>query len=135
MAQVITLTGVVTPPIIGSPTIAQPVVNDFQRLLYYTDLDEVFMNLEEFAIEISYWHSSLDEWVSYPVLFDDPHASVSLGAEGEFNTRRPQFQISEARLKQRILKKDRCSINGVEYRIEDYVSDGVGVTTVFLRKK
>lgn len=135
MAHTLTPVGILVTASLGEAATSQTVVNDFQRLLYFTDLDDVFMNLEEFAISVNYYHSSLGVWVSYPVMFDDPHASINIGGENEFNTIRPQFQISEARLKHRILKKDRCKINGIEYRVEDFISDGVGISTIYLRMK
>jgi hypothetical protein len=135
MAHTITPPGLSIPPAWGVPAVYHPGLNAFQDLIYVQDLDNVFMNTEEFGITIQYYHSSLNQWISYPVLFDDPYISMSLGSEGEFNSIRPQFQVSEARLAHRILKKDKCTINGVSYLVEDFQSDGVGVTTVFLRVK
>lgn len=135
MAFTVTPPGFSATPTWGTPAVYHPGLNDFQQLLYVTDLDNVFMNVEEFGITISYYHSSLDRWVDYPVIFDDPYASQNMGAENEFNSIRPQFQVSEARLEHRILKKDKCIINGINYLIEDFQSDGVGVTTVYMRVK
>ena len=132
----ITPSGFSAAPSWGTPGVYHPGLNDFQQLIYVEDLDNVFMNLEEFGISINYYHSSINQWVSYPVLYDDPFASMNLGSEGgEFNSIRPQFQVSEARLAHRILKKDKCIINGIIYLVEDFQSDGVGVTTVYLRVK
>ena len=135
MAFEITPPGFSATPTWGVPAVYRPGLNDFQSLLFATDLNNVFMNTNEFAISISYWHSSLDTWATYSVIYDDPYASMSMGAEGEFNSTRPQFQVSEEQLSQRILKKDRCVINGVAYLVEDFHSDGVGVTTVYVRVK
>lgn len=109
------------------------VANAFQRAVFRDDLEGVFFNSAEFAVSASYYHSSADITQIYRVLFDDPHASVKLG-EGEFNSLRPQFQISEAAMRHRVLKSDRVTIKGKRYRVEDYASDGVGVTTVYLRQ-
>lgn len=118
----------------GAPAIVVPGLNDFQQLIYVDDLADVFFNNDEFAVSIAYYHSTLDSWSTYQVLFDNPYASVRV-AEGEFNSLRPQFQVSEAALVHPILKQDRCTFRGRTYYVEDFESDGVGVTTVYMRLK
>lgn len=118
-----------------APSVHLPVVNEFQQLLYRDDLANVFFNTNEFSETCSYYHSSLGVWQSYSVLFDDPSADVSLLGDAEFNTNRPQIQASEAVFVHRPLKNDRCRVRGKTYIVEDVVSDGVGVTTVYLRLK
>jgi len=118
----------------GVPTVNAIAVSEFEQLLYHDDLENVFFNTDEFAITISYYHSSLNKWTSYAVIFDDPYAAVTLN-QIDFTSIRPQFQVAESKLLHPILKNDRCKIKGVEYRIEDYSQDGVGVTTVYLRTK
>lgn len=108
-------------------------MNDFQDLLYDTDLADVFMNLEEFGESISYTHSGAEVTTLYAVLFDDPSTSVKIGQAPGFVGSHPQFMISEAALLHSILKRDTCIVKGKTYGIEDFESDGVGVTTVFLR--
>lgn len=130
----ITVTGIDVLPVAGTPNVEADVLNDFQTQLYCTDLNQVFMNASEFAITIRYYHSSLNETVSYNVIFDDPHTTMSFDEVG-FNTIRPQFQISECALQHRILKKDYCLIRGTKYFVDDFISDGVGVTTVYVRTK
>lgn len=127
--------GIIAEPEVGIPSVETPVVSEFEQIIYHDDLENVFFNVEEFAMTISYYHSSLDEWVEYSVIYDDPHASVSLGTAVTFNSLRPQFQISEAELLHPVLKNDRCIVKGKRYRIDDFMSDGVGVTTVYLRIK
>lgn len=134
MSFTITATPLSASTIINSPSIDKISRNAFQELLYCTDLQNIFLNLNEFAIEIDYYHSSMDLWKKYNVLFDDPHASFGVG-EGQFNTLRPQIQLKECGLLNRILKNDKVKIKNITYRIEDFVSDGVGVITVYLRLK
>jgi len=119
----------------GTPSVALLTLNDFQQAVYKTDLANTFFNAGEFAIEINYYHSSLDTWQAYDVLYDDPQASVNLAGPANFNTTRPQFQIQESALRHRILKEDRCLVKGKYYSVEDFISDGVGVTTVYLRAR
>lgn len=133
MTQTANVTGITITPSVGVIAAVAQTVNEFQNLLYNLDLENVFMNTDEFADAISYIHSSTGDTVSYSVLFDDPSTSVKLGAGPNFNSFRPQFMISEADLLHRILKRDKCTVRGIEYGIEDFESDGVGVTTVFLR--
>jgi hypothetical protein len=119
----------------SSTSVTIPIVNDFQDALYRTDLENVFFNTDEFAETVSYYHSYLGTWHSYAIIWDDPGASADLVGDTEFNTLRPQFQISESVLAHRILKQDKMRRRGKTYIVEDFVSDGVGVTTVYLRIK
>ena len=135
MAFTANVSGIVATPTVGVVSAQSTVLNDFQQLLYVNDLNSVFFNTAEFAITISYYHSSLSEWTNYQAIFDDPHTSFSMGANVDFNTLRPQLQLYESALKHRILKRDLCIVNSVQYHIDDFVSDGVGVTTCFLRIK
>lgn len=133
MSQTATVLPISVSPSVGVISATVIVVNDFQALLFQTDLSDVFMNANEFGENIVYTHSSLDVAKPYSVIYDDPHTSVKLGDAG-FNSLRPQFQISEAVLTHRILKADTCVVRGIEYVVEDSISDGVGVTTVYLRR-
>ena len=133
MAHTIDLSGIVNVPAVGSAELLSVVLNDFQQLLYVDDMTDVFFNTETDVLAINYYYSSLDKWLPLTVIYDDPHTSVNIGAGMEFNTLRPQFQVPESSLAHRVLKKDKCILKGVEYRIDDFISDGVGVTTVFLR--
>lgn len=116
-------------------SVSQPVVNDFQVAVFRDDLESVFFNVNEFGETVSYYHSSLRQWSSYVILWDDPGASVNLVGETDFNTMRPQFQISESVLAHRIIKNDKVRRRGKTYIVDDYVSDGVGVTVVYLRQR
>jgi hypothetical protein len=133
MAHTIALSGIVDLPSVGTAEVLSIALNDFQQLLYVDDMAGVFFNEDTDTISINYYHSSLGRWVPYTVIYDDPHTSANIGAGYEFNTLRPQFQVPESILSHRILKKDRCVLKGVEYRIDDFISDGVGITTVYLR--
>ncbi len=134
MTQIANVTGIIVTPLVGVIAAIASTVNEFQKLLYRTDLANVFMNSEEFAISISYTHSSTGEIANYDVVYDDPSTSVKVGQGPAFKSLQPQFMISEAELSHPILKRDTCVVNGIDYGIEDFDSDGVGVTTVFLRR-
>ena len=119
------------------PGVNVPTVSDFETQLYNADLEEVFFNQDEFAskTKVLYYHSSLGVWETYADIFDDPHTSNQLPGDAEFSTLRPQIQLIESKLKHRILKQDRCLRRGRNYFVDDFESDGVGVTTVYLRLK
>jgi len=138
MAQNVPVNGIDSSASVGAPDSASPGLNSFQQLLYKDDLANTFMNTSEFAIEIEVFHSRMGaggEWRTYNVIFDDPHSMNKIGDEMEFSTLKPQFMISDAELAMRILKTDRFRVNGIEYRCEDAITDGVGVTTVYMRVK
>jgi hypothetical protein len=128
-------TGVVAVSVLGIPSAEQLTKTDFEQLIYVDDLANTFFSAEEVShTRVRYYFSALGKWKNYDLIWDDPHASVAVG-ENEFNTLRPQFQIPEYDLLHPIQKNDRCIVKGKEYRVDDYMSDGVGVTTVYLRLK
>jgi len=134
MTQTANVVGITIAPSVGVIAGIVPTVNEFQKLLYTTDLANVFMDSDAFAEPLLYIHSSTGEVVNYSVLFDDPSTSVKTGMAPAFKSLRIQFMISEAVLLHSILKHDKCTMRGIDYGIEDFESDGVGVTTVFLRR-
>lgn len=106
--------------------------NDFQQQIYVNDFTACFTNTDEFAIEISYYHASIQTSETYAVNWDDPSTSLSMPDEMTVKDMRPQFIVGEAFLKHRIIKGDRCTKGGKTYFIEDFVKDGVGGVVVFL---
>lgn len=135
MAFTVTPTGTARSRGNGSPTITVFQESDFQRMLD-DDLDGVFIpeDSEDFAIEVPYTHAA-GETETYQVIFDDPGVSPSVRLDADFRTIQPQIRIAEHRLKRPVKKDDRVRVKGNLYFVEDYESDGVGVTTIFLRIK
>lgn len=133
MTQTINTEGLVVTPAVGTIYIVVPVVNDFLNIIMRDDLANVFMNTSEFAEPVLYFHSSLGIDVTYNVIYDDPHDDVALTGPASFSSIKPQFQVTESVLEHRLLKNDRCEVRGKTYLVDEVVSDGVGVTTVFLR--
>lgn len=109
--------------------------SDFFRAIYNTDIANVFFNTFEFGEICSVYHSTKGQWINYETLYDDPHISGSVMSEADFNTFRPQVQLREGGLLQPIQKTDRVKVRGVVHIVDDVVSDGVGVSTVYLRVK
>lgn len=98
------------------------------------DINGVFFNQTEFGETLHYYHAKLDEWTTYRTLYDDPHSSAQFGSEAEFNTMRPQVQIQESKLAHPITKQDQVKIQDIRYTVDDYISDGVGITTLYLHR-
>lgn len=105
----------------------------FHQLIYVDDMQNVFFNLNTFAENVLYYHSSLGEWVTYPALFDDPHTSFSIGTDVSATDIRPQIMLNESTLRHRPLKGDRCKVRNINYLVDDSQKDGVGVTTIYFR--
>jgi predicted RNA binding protein with dsRBD fold (UPF0201 family) len=135
IADHITASIINIPQTIYTPRVILHTESDFHDLLYRHDMQNVFFNTMEFAISASYYHGSIDKTETYSIIFDDPHASVKAGNDGEFNSLRPQFQIPNYILRHQIMKSDRVTIRGKKYFVDDFIGDGVGGTTVYLRLK
>jgi hypothetical protein len=100
-----------------------------------TDIDDVFFNQTEFGETVNYYHDALSTWQIYKTLFDNPHVSMQFGADAEFNTNRPQVQLQESKFIHPLEKNDEVIVRGVRYFVDDVVSDGVGVSTVYMHRK
>jgi len=137
MAQTATFAGIARTRETGIPTITLFVRDDFAAQLE-TDMDQVFIQAAgvDFAEngEMQYTHRTGEER-NYPVIFDNSHASANVRTSAEFSSIRPQVQIQETKLARPIQHDDKAVIRGITYKVEDFVSDGVGVTTIFLRLK
>lgn len=133
MAFIVTPTGTARARGKGSPTITVFVKSDFEKMLE-ADLEDVFISPdnEEFNTPAVYQHTT-GENRTYTVIFDNPGASVSVRVDAEFNTLRPHFKIQETKLARPIKKEDRVLIKGIKYHVDIFKSDGVGVTTAYLR--
>jgi hypothetical protein len=103
------------------------------------DLDQVFIGQDgqEFAEDqnsVTYTHAT-GEVENYPVLFDNPFATANVNSEAVFSSIKPQIIIQETKLVRPLKKNDRIVVRGNAYFVEDHHSDGVGLTTIFLRRK
>jgi len=134
MAHTITAPGYVRTRGLGTPSALLIGRTDFFEQLE-TDIDDVFFDQAEFGETLSYYHTTLSKWETYKTLFDDPHVSMQSGADAEFNTLRPQAQMQESKLIHPIQKSDKVIMRGVRYSIDDFISDGVGITTIYMHKQ
>lgn len=119
----------------NAPTAAQITQSAFFATVYNSDLASVFFSLSEFAESAMIYHSVSRTWSTYSVLFDDPKTSLKFGGDMGVTELRPQIQVAEMALLYPVQKADRVMIRGVSYVVEDIDADGVGVVTVFLRRR
>lgn len=119
---------------LGVTQVATNTLAPFLQRVLVNDLASVFFNVKQFAEPVQYTHDGFAP-VFYNVIFDDPHTSVKLTGDTEFNSMRPQIQIAERALQHTVTKRDRVRVRGKDYFIEDYIGDGVGVFTIYLRLK
>ena len=116
------------------PVIAVIVLTTFQGQLE-TDINSVFFAQNEFGKTVQYLHAGDTVWQTYKVIFDNPQASMNYGGESDFNSLRPQIQLQESKLKQPIGVGDVIKMDGLEYQNETYISDGVGITTLYMHRR
>jgi len=118
---------------VGTASVAVTGSSAFHTLLYSSDLSNIFFNTAEFAETIRYFHSTLSKWGTYSAMYDDPHMSFSVGSVATINNVKPQLMLAERELLHRVVKGDYCIVRSLRYYVDDFIKDGVGVTTIFLR--
>lgn|SRR4030043_1079002 len=94
------------------------------------DLIDTFFT--DFAISISYYHKAIDLWVDYSVLLDNPVSIVDTKQGTVLINRTTKFQVNEYILKHAILKGDLIKLNGIEYIVAGYTSNGVGIISFWV---
>ncbi len=109
--------------------------NSFQMQMN-DDLEAVFFNQGEFAekAKSKYVHSN-GQTEYYAVIFDTPTTNLGIASNVEVTLMKPQVQIIERQLVNAITKDDTIDVRGVSYHVENFISDGVGVTTLFLSRR
>lgn len=130
--------GIVVDTTVGAPSIETYTRDTFLDILE-EDIDMVFIgqNGREFAENqntVEYTHAT-GEVENYPVIFDNPYASQKVNSETNYTGINPQFMIQETKLVRNPKTDDRVTVRGVLYYVKDYHSDGVGITTIYLRRK
>lgn len=117
------------------PEAVQLTPSAFFGTVYNTDLVSVFFSLSEFAESGMVYHSVPGVWRTYSVLFDDPKTTLKFGGDADVTELRPQIQIADSALLYPVQRADRVTVRGVSYVVEDVDADGVGVSTLFLRRR
>lgn len=135
MTQTVTPSLISRPATVGGATTTQQSFNPFLLSVMETDLQNVFFNGLDFNETIRIYHTALGSWQTYSVNFDDPSTTVDFGADADLSDLKPQFMIPNYVLKAKISKADKYTVRGAQYVTEDINNDGVGVTTVFMRRR
>ena len=135
MSQSVTTTTISRPASVGVAYASQQQFNDFLNTVMYDDMQNVFFANSEFRESCLVYHSLLETWVTYNVMFDDPSTTIDFGSDADLSDLKPQVMISTFELSAKINKDDKVKIRGTQYIVEDVNNDGVGVTTVFLRRR
>lgn len=137
MAEV-NVTGIIRRGTTGAPFIESYTRDTFLGMLE-SDLENVFFgsngqDFTEHQNTVKYTHTVARITTNYPVIFDNPHTSQNVQASAEFNGLKPQIRLQETKLLQPINRADTVVIRGVKYTVENYMGDGVGVITLYLRR-
>ena len=138
MAIQLDMIGIYRGGTVGTPSLSYYKKDTFLNILE-NDLSTTFLgsggrDFTEDDSTVNYYHSSLNKVVNYPAIFDNPHVSQKVNIGADFNGIRPQIQVQETKLKAIIRKEDTVTVRGVNYAVEDYAGDGVGVVTMYLRR-
>ena len=132
MAFVINPVGVDSTAVVGDATAEHIVLNLFNTHLV-TDMNDTFFNSKEFAESAQYTHK-VGGLKTYSVIFDDPTTNVNFGGGAATFLQKPQIQVKEKLLLNEPQRGDTCVVRGVRYRVENYISNGVGIMTIFLNR-
>jgi len=138
VAQFIDIVGTMGDQQTGTPSALLYKRDEFLNYLE-TDLDQVFLGSggQEFAEDqntVEYIHTT-GEVENYPVIFDNPTIGQKVNPEAIFEAIKPQILVQETKLARAIKKGDKVRVRAVWYYVEDYHSDGVGLTSIFIRRK
>lgn len=134
MAFVINAVGIDITATVGAPTAEHIVPNTFMNYMD-ADLDSVFFNNTEFAEkkEITYKHK-IGDVAFYYAIFDDPTTNANLGGDSSALLQKPHIMIKEKIMKHTPNRGDELIVKGVRYAVDTYISNGVGIMTLFLNR-
>lgn len=120
---------------IGVPGIVFTPQNDFFSIMDQ-DLQDCFFNQSEFAEndEISYVHENGQE-TTYKAIFDNPTTNINMLSDTDAIMVKPQVMLIEKDLINPVAHNDEITVRGVVYRVDSYMSNGVGIVTVYLVRK
>lgn len=135
MTQTVNTSLISRPATVGSASATQQSFNPFLLSVMETDLQNVFFSGSDFNESARVYHSVIGMWHLYNVDFDDPSTTIDFGADADVSDLKPQIMIPNYALKAKISKNDKVTVRGTQYMVEDINNDGVGVTTIFLRRR
>lgn len=135
MTQTVNPSLISRPATVGGASSSQQSYNPFLLSVMETDLQNVFFAGTDFNESARIYHSAIAMWHLYDVCFDDPSTTIDFGADADVSDLKPQIMIPNYALKAKISKDDKITVRGVQYIVEDVNNDGVGVTTIFMRRR
>lgn len=135
MTQTVTPSLISRPATPGSGSTSQQSFNPFLLSVMETDLQNVFFSGGDFNESVRIYHTTLGVWQTYSVCFDDPSTTIDFGADADVSDLKPQIMIPNYALKAKLSKQDKITARGTQYLVDDVNNDGVGVTTVFMRRR
>lgn len=112
------------------PVVVVDVRTEFKDQLH-ADLDNVFYNLSEFAMNITYIYRN-GESNTIPVIFDEESQVMDLESEVGVITTEPQFHCHSDKFLYNPDKGDSVVINNREFKVKEAMPDSTGVTVVTL---
>ena len=96
------------------------------------DIEEVFLNNEEFAEDGTYhFKSGATKIISG--IFDRDYLSVDPDTGAEVQSRNPKFAVASRDINEVPTPDDYIIIRGVNYRIIEVHPDGTGITDLILQ--
>ena len=135
MTQTVSPSLIASTSSIGGASTSQQDFNPFLLSVMETDLQNVFFNGSDFNESVRIYHATIGTWQTYSIDFDDPSTTIDFGADADLSDLKPQIMIPNYALKAKITKADKIIVRGTQYTVEDVNNDGVGVTTVFMRRR
>lgn len=96
-----------------------------------TDIDDIFMDTDEFADE-AVWVDSGDDSHTINGIFDDESQQIN-PATGIIETTAPQFQVASSGISG-IARNETLTVNETTYYIIGIQPDGTGMTILLLSK-
>jgi hypothetical protein len=108
--------------------------NDFNVDLD-TDIDEVFLNSDDFTTEAIYTDIDLNQYIIYGI-FDDPYVSSQPDTEIGVQSVGPTFKCKLSDIEDisgSVRKGDKILICEKEYRVQESQPDGVDLTVLTLK--
>jgi len=100
-----------------------------------TDLDQVFLNKDEFAEEITITPDSSGPPFTTNAIFDREHEEIDPDTGVPVISEKPVVRIQEKDLPFPIEEDDEATVRTIVYKIIDIRPDGVGTTKLFLHIK
>jgi|GEM_PF-3215475 len=117
---------------VQTPTVTTIERNDFQKMLEQ-DMDELFFNTDEFAINITYHHSRDNTSQTIPALFDNDFDTI--GMDGlEVMAGHPRILIKAKSIHPQPVEGDQVIVEGLRYNVFGVPGTNLGMTEIYLKR-